>query len=126
MSRRKRKGDNDLGPHMKSSKLDLMNKLSNLGINVPSTFTKSQMEALLNENDKSTDNTDIAVPIDDANNVVSDNNTSNTGNSDMRELISTVRNLSETVKKHGELLENRMNIPAAAESENSSYTNVFS
>ena len=84
------------------------------------------MEALINEND----NRDIYVQIvstektvdsvNDTRNTNSSNisNNSKTGNSHViEELISTVKNLSETGKNHVELIENRINVSATAGSE---------
>lgn len=72
MSHRKRKIDSlEITNNVSQSKItknDLQQKLIAIGINVPDMFTKSQMESLISENSKSSDNSNnVSVAIDSSN-----------------------------------------------------------
>ena len=72
MSHRKRKIDSlEITNNVSQSKItknDLQQKLIAIGINVPDMFTKSQMELLISENSKSSDNSNnVSVAIDSSN-----------------------------------------------------------
>ena len=72
MSHRKRKIDSlEITNNVSQSKItknDLQQKLIAMGINVPDMFTKSQMESLISENSKSSDNSNnVSVAIDSSN-----------------------------------------------------------
>jgi hypothetical protein len=72
VSHRKRKIDSlEITNNVSQSKItknDLQQKLIAMGINVPDMFTKSQMESLISENSKSSDNSNnVSVAIDSSN-----------------------------------------------------------
>jgi hypothetical protein len=72
VSHRKRKIDSlEITNNVSQSKItknDLQQKLIAIGINVPDMFTKSQMELLISENSKSSDNSNnVSVAIDSSN-----------------------------------------------------------
>ena len=72
MSHRKRKIDSlEITNNVSQSKItknDLQQKLIAIGINVPNMFTNSQMESLISENSKSSDNSNnVSVAIDSSN-----------------------------------------------------------
>jgi hypothetical protein len=72
VSHRKRKIDSlEITNNVSQSKItknDLQQKLIAIGINVPDMFTKSQMESLISENSKSSDNSNnVSVAIDSSN-----------------------------------------------------------
>lgn len=110
MSHRKRKSDstgiNNNVSQTKIAKKDLQQKLMAMGINVPATFTKSQMESLISENSKISDNSNnVSVAIDSPNAISSADNNGYIPNNDIREILSTVKSLGETVKRHSAILE---------------------
>ena len=90
----------------KITKKDLQQKLIAMGINVPATFTKSQMESLISENSKSSDNSNnVSVAINSSNSISTTDNNGFIPNNDIREILSTLKSLGETVKRHSEILE---------------------
>jgi hypothetical protein len=90
----------------KITKKDLQQKLISMGINVPATFTKSQMESLISENSKSSDNSNnVSVAINSSNSISTTDNNGFIPNNDIREILSTLKSLGETVKRHSEILE---------------------
>jgi hypothetical protein len=98
MLHRKRKSDsleitNDVF-QSKITKKDLQQKLIDMGINVPATFTKSQMESLISKNSKSSDNSNnVSVAIDSSNSISTTDNNGYIPNNDIREILSTVKSL---------------------------------
>ena len=89
----------------KITKKDLQQKLISMGINVLATFTKSQMESLISENSKSSDNSNkVGVSIDSSHLISTTDNNGYILN-DIREILSTVKYIGETVKRHSDILE---------------------
>lgn len=89
----------------KITKKDLQQKLISMGINVLATFTKSQMESLISENSKSSDNSNkVGVSIDSFHLISTTDNNGYIFN-DIREILSTVKYIGETVKRHSDILE---------------------
>lgn len=70
---------------------DLRKTLKDKGISTPSSFTRRQLEALLQEN--------VNVEI---------TSSSSTETSDVQTLVATVQTLSETVEEHGRMLQDMM------------------
>ena len=110
MSHRKRKSDSlEITNNVSQSKItkkDLQQKFVAKGINVPATFAKSQMESLIPENSKSSDNSNnVSVAIDSSNSISTTYNNGYIPNHDIREILSTVKSLGDTVKRHSEILE---------------------
>ena len=110
MSHRKRKSDSlEITNNVSQSKItkkDIQQKLITMGINVPATFTKSQMESLISENSKSSDNSNnVSVATHSSNSISTTDNNGYIPNNDIREILSTVKSLGETVKRHSEILE---------------------
>jgi len=65
-----------------------------MGINVPDTFAKSQMESLISENSKSSDNSNnVSVAIDSSISISTTYNNAYIPNHDIREILSTVKSL---------------------------------
>lgn len=107
-SKRKRVDNNNVASKRKrdsSSCVDLRNKLDGLGIKVPSSFTKSQLVSLLEEN-----SANVVQP--SASNCASyvtgepiDNSVSESLNPSMvKDLFESVKTLNETVQNQGEMI----------------------